>query len=41
MRKPTDQESAAKIQNLGEAAFGQDNSRVGQLFANKVSVRCS
>lgn len=41
VRKPTDQESAAKIQNLGEAAFGQDNSRVGQLFANKVSVRCS
>lgn len=38
--KPTDQETSAQILRLGEAAFAQDNTRFGQLFANKVSVRC-
>ncbi|MDC7786295.1 DUF1007 family protein [Rhodoplanes sp. TEM] len=38
--KPTDGDATAKLQSLGEAAFGQDNARFGQLFANKVSVRC-
>jgi ABC-type uncharacterized transport system substrate-binding protein len=41
VKKSTDEEAAAKIQSLGEAAFmSGDNSNYGALFASKVWVKC-
>jgi len=41
VKKPSDAEVNAKIQNLGEAFFAQaDASNYGSNFANKVSVKC-
>jgi ABC-type uncharacterized transport system substrate-binding protein len=41
VKKPSEAEVTAKIQNLGEAFFAQaDASNYGANFANKVSVRC-
>ncbi|RAI44017.1 DUF1007 family protein [Rhodoplanes roseus] len=40
LKKPTEQETSSQLQKLTESSFAQDGSRVGALFANKVSVRC-
>lgn len=40
MKKPTEEETSSQLQKLTESSFAQDSSRIGELFANKVSVRC-
>lgn len=39
VKKPTDEQADARIQNLGEAAFSGDTN-YGSMFANKVWVKC-
>lgn len=40
LKKPTDAEADARIQSLGEAAFASSDANYGQMFANKVWVKC-